>query len=86
MKGKILGWDVGGANIKVACLGDDRECGPAVVEQPFLLWREPQGLSAVLATLAERVGGAGAGSLDGCGTGPDAGPKLDMSSILASLW
>jgi probable H4MPT-linked C1 transfer pathway protein len=58
VKGKILGWDVGGANIKVACLGDDRECAPAILEQPFSLWREPDGLSAVLATLAERVGGA----------------------------
>ena len=58
MKGKILGWDVGGANIKVACLDEDRASDAAVVEQPFPLWREPDGLSAALATIAERVGGA----------------------------
>jgi probable H4MPT-linked C1 transfer pathway protein len=58
VKGRILGWDVGGANIKVACLCDDRTSEPAVVEQPFPLWREPGGLSAVLAKTADRVGGA----------------------------
>ena len=58
MKRKILGWDVGGANIKVACLDADRTSDPAVVEQPFPLWREPDGLSAALAKIAERVGGA----------------------------
>ena len=58
MKGRILGWDVGGANIKVVCLGDDRTSEPAVVEQPFPLWREPDGLPAALSKIAERVGGA----------------------------
>jgi len=58
VKGTILGWDVGGANIKVACLGDDRTSEPSVVERPFPLWREPGGLSAVLSETAERVGGA----------------------------
>ena len=57
MNGKILGWDVGGANIKVACLGGDRKSEPAVVEQPFPLWRDPDGLAAILAKTAERVGG-----------------------------
>ena len=58
MKGPILGWDVGGANIKVACLGDDRGAQPAIVEQPFPLWRERDGLPAALAATAERVGGS----------------------------
>src|SRR6195256_1107102 len=58
VKGKILGWDVGGANIKVACLGDDHKSDPAVVEQPFPLWREPESLSAALAKIAGRVGDA----------------------------
>jgi probable H4MPT-linked C1 transfer pathway protein len=58
VKGKILGWDVGGANIKVACLGDDHKSDPAVVEQPFPLWREPESLSAALAKIAERVADA----------------------------
>jgi probable H4MPT-linked C1 transfer pathway protein len=59
MSGPILGWDVGGANIKVAFLGADRRIEPAIVEQPFPLWREPDGLSAILATTAERVAGGG---------------------------
>lgn len=57
MKGPILGWDVGGANIKVAFLGDDRQSEPKVVERPFPLWRDPGGLPAVLEGTAERVGG-----------------------------
>jgi len=52
----IVGWDVGGANIKLARLDDDR--GAALVEQPFPLWRERERLPSVLASLAE--GGANA--------------------------
>jgi probable H4MPT-linked C1 transfer pathway protein len=58
MEGPILGWDVGGANIKAALVGDDRQAEPIVVERPFPLWREPGGLPAVLAEIAESVGGA----------------------------
>ena len=46
----ILGWDVGGANIKLARLDDDGRC--AVVEQAFPLWREHERLPAVLASMA----------------------------------
>ena len=58
MSGKILGWDIGGANLKVALVGDDGQSEPAVAEQPFPLWRDPDGLAAVLAKTAGRVGGA----------------------------
>ena len=58
MKGPILGWDVGGANLKAARIGADGEPGPSVLERPFALWREPQRLPAVLAEAADRLGGA----------------------------
>ena len=61
MSGPILGWDVGGANIKAALVGEDRRTpntGPTVIERPFPLWREPDGLAAVLAETAERLGNA----------------------------
>jgi probable H4MPT-linked C1 transfer pathway protein len=52
----ILGWDVGGANIKAAGAGDDGRPGAAVVERPFPLWREPHRLPAVLSEVADRFG------------------------------
>jgi probable H4MPT-linked C1 transfer pathway protein len=58
MKGPILGWDVGGANVKVARTGDHGQSEPAVCERAFALWREPQRLPAVLAEAADRVGRA----------------------------
>jgi probable H4MPT-linked C1 transfer pathway protein len=58
MKGPILGWDVGGANVKAARIGEDGQSGPKVLERPFALWREPHGLPAVLAETADRLGGA----------------------------
>lgn len=54
----ILGWDVGGANVKVARVGDGGAPAPAVLERPFALWREPHRLPAVLSEVAARVGGA----------------------------
>ena len=53
----ILGWDVGGANIKMARLDGDRRA--VVVERAFPLWRERERLPSVLASLAAR-GGANA--------------------------
>jgi len=48
----ILGWDVGGANIKMARVdGESRRA--AVVERAFPLWRECGRLPSVLAALAE---------------------------------
>jgi probable H4MPT-linked C1 transfer pathway protein len=57
MSGPILGWDVGGANIKAARIEDGRS-EARVVERPFALWREPQRLPAMLAETAEALGRA----------------------------
>jgi probable H4MPT-linked C1 transfer pathway protein len=58
MTGPILGWDVGGANIKVARITDEGQSEPAVLECPFALWREPVRLPAMLAQAAGEIGGA----------------------------
>lgn len=63
MKGPILGWDVGGANIKAARLlvGADLIGRPSqlnVLERPFPIWRDPQRLPAVLAEVADQLGRA----------------------------
>jgi (4-(4-[2-(gamma-L-glutamylamino)ethyl]phenoxymethyl)furan-2-yl)methanamine synthase len=57
---EVLGWDVGGANIKLARLDVDRwggQDGPPlqVVERAFPIWRDPAGLPAVLAAMATDV-------------------------------
>jgi hypothetical protein len=52
----ILGWDVGGANLKVTRIGSDAEI--QVAERPFPLWREPQRLSLMLAEVASELGPA----------------------------
>jgi probable H4MPT-linked C1 transfer pathway protein len=54
----ILGWDVGGANIKVSRVDPDEGSSRAVLEYPFPLWREYRRLPSVLAVLADRTGGA----------------------------
>lgn len=56
MNDAILGWDVGGANLKVARIGSDGDI--RVVERPFPLWREPHRLSHVLADVASELGPA----------------------------
>lgn len=58
MKGPILGWDVGGANLKAARIGEDGQSEPKVVERPFPLWREPHRLPAILAETAGWLGSA----------------------------
>ena len=58
MKGPILGWDVGGANVKAARIGADGASAPQVLERPFALWREPHRLPAVLCEAADRLGRA----------------------------
>jgi probable H4MPT-linked C1 transfer pathway protein len=58
VNGPILGWDVGGANLKVARIAEDGRAEPRVLERPFALWREPHLLPAVLAEAAARLGGA----------------------------
>ena len=54
---RILGWDVGGANVKVAPVACGRQAGP-VLERAFALWREPDRLPSVLGEVADRVGHA----------------------------
>jgi len=57
MHGPILGWDVGGANIKAALIRGPRG-DPHIVELPFALWREPKRLPAMLVEVANRLGTA----------------------------
>jgi probable H4MPT-linked C1 transfer pathway protein len=52
----ILGWDVGGANIKAARISDGGR--PELLERPFPLWRDRDRLPAALAEIAARLGGA----------------------------
>jgi len=57
---EILGWDVGGANIKLVRLVSDRrggQDGPSlqVVERAFPIWRDPARLPTVLAAMATDV-------------------------------
>lgn len=51
----IIGWDVGGANIKAARI-EDATSEPLVFERPLPLWREPHRLPAVLAEVAGSLG------------------------------
>ena len=55
MNGPVLGWDVGGANLKAAHLAGDRL---EVIERPFALWRDPQRLPALLGDAARCLGAA----------------------------
>jgi probable H4MPT-linked C1 transfer pathway protein len=56
MNEAVLGWDVGGANVKAARL-DASASGERVAERAFPLWRQPQGLTEVLADVASSLGG-----------------------------
>ena len=55
MSRAVLGWDVGGANIKAAFIGDPK-AEPAIVVKPFPLWREAAGLAAALRDIAAPFG------------------------------
>ena len=57
MSAAVLGWDVGGANVKAAHL-DRADAEPRILERPFALWREPQRLPQVLSEVAEALGRA----------------------------
>jgi probable H4MPT-linked C1 transfer pathway protein len=59
VKGPILGWDIGGANIKAALI-DGESATPVVVERPFALWREPQRLRSILVETADSLPTPGA--------------------------
>jgi (4-(4-[2-(gamma-L-glutamylamino)ethyl]phenoxymethyl)furan-2-yl)methanamine synthase len=58
MNGPILGWDVGGANIKAARLRKGSRADAEIVERPFALWREPQRLASVLREVMDDLGNA----------------------------
>jgi probable H4MPT-linked C1 transfer pathway protein len=53
----IIGWDVGGANIKAARIEEGR-AEPSIFERPLPLWREPHRLPAVLAEAVDALGSA----------------------------
>ena len=48
---RIVGWDVGGANIKAARIDDAGRL--EAIERPFPLWREPDRLPVVLTEIAD---------------------------------
>jgi probable H4MPT-linked C1 transfer pathway protein len=58
MNGTIIGWDIGGANVKAARF--DAASRTRVIERPFALWREPERLSDVLVKIARGLGPASA--------------------------
>jgi len=62
VNGPVVGWDIGGANVKAGRL-DAPAAEPVVVERPFALWREPGRLVEVLAEVAARLGPARAAAL-----------------------
>ena len=79
MADAILGWDVGGANIKVARI-DPRSPGvPAAIEQPFALWRDFNRLSSELAALAGRIDEA-------ADVAPPAAMAITMTAELADCF
>jgi probable H4MPT-linked C1 transfer pathway protein len=51
----VLGWDIGGANLKAAFV-DGAGSDAIVLEQPFPLWRESHRLANALVELASRLG------------------------------
>ncbi len=52
----IIGWDIGGANIKAARI-DEGRAEPVVFERPLPLWREPSRLPSVLTEAVDSLGG-----------------------------
>jgi probable H4MPT-linked C1 transfer pathway protein len=54
MSRAVLGWDVGGANVKAAFLAD-ATATPRTIERPLALWREPQRLPEILAEVARSL-------------------------------
>ncbi len=57
MSGPIVGWDVGGANIKAARL-EHEGAPPRLAERALALWREPARLPDVLAEVGAELGPA----------------------------
>ena len=57
MRGPIIGWDVGGANVKAARIEEGQSI-PSMIERALPLWRDLERLPAVLAEAAEALGHA----------------------------
>ncbi len=63
MQSPILGWDVGGANVKAVRIQADiggappRWTATSVAQRMFSLWREPDKLSTILKEMAAGLGG-----------------------------
>ncbi len=57
MRAPIIGWDIGGANIKAARIGEGQS-GPSMFERALPLWRELHRLPSVLAEAAATLGPA----------------------------
>ena len=51
----IIGWDIGGSNVKAVRIEHATDPSPILIEQPFALWREPQRLPEVLRDVASRL-------------------------------
>jgi (4-(4-[2-(gamma-L-glutamylamino)ethyl]phenoxymethyl)furan-2-yl)methanamine synthase len=51
----VLGWDIGGANLKAALAGG-AVGAPVVIERPFPIWREPANLPVALAEMSMQLG------------------------------
>jgi hypothetical protein len=58
----VAGWDIGGVNVKAACLtaGAGGGVEARVTVRPFEIWREPRALVAVLGEVAREAGIAAA--------------------------
>jgi probable H4MPT-linked C1 transfer pathway protein len=54
----VVGWDIGGANLKAARVSGRPPRVDGVIELPFALWREPQHLPEMLAQIGARLGAA----------------------------
>lgn len=62
---KIIGWDIGGANIKAAslCRRKGGTVEGQVIVSPFEIWRERKNLSAVLAEIGDALGASSANAM-----------------------
>src|SRR4051812_9527980 len=83
MTADILGWDVGGANIKIARIDPRTPAAPAAIEQPFPLWRDFNRLPSMLAALAGRIVEAGDGASHDA---PPAAMAITMTAELADCF
>ncbi len=53
--GRVLGWDIGGANVKAALAAGE---SLVVASRPYSIWENPKGLCGVLSEIAAELGPA----------------------------